>query len=63
MKCWQRVPGQVGNPLANCHPEKSYKNVEWVIQQLRSGATDAVRVHVPKQVAREIHCPQLPSHA
>ncbi|HBM7053229.1 TPA: PAS domain-containing protein, partial [Enterococcus faecium] len=45
-----RVPGQVGNPLANCHPEKSYKNVEWVIQQLRSGATDAVRVHVPKQV-------------
>ncbi|MEQ7137465.1 NAD(P)H-dependent oxidoreductase [Enterococcus casseliflavus] len=45
-----RVPGQVGNPLANCHPEKSFKNVEWVIQQLRSGATDAVRVHVPKQV-------------
>ena len=45
-----RVPGQVGNPLAKCHPEKSFKNVEWVIQQLRSGATDAVRVHVPKQV-------------
>jgi DUF438 domain-containing protein len=45
-----RVPGQVGNPLAKCHPEKSYKNVEWVIQQLRSGATDAVRVHVPKHV-------------
>ena len=39
-----RVPGQVGNPLAKCHPEKSFKNVEWVIQQLRSGATDAVRV-------------------
>lgn len=45
-----RVPGQVGNPLAKCHPEKSYKNVEWVIQQLRTGATDVVRVHVPKQM-------------
>lgn len=42
-----RTPGQVGNPLAKCHPEKTHKNVEWVIQQLRSGATDAVRVHVP----------------
>lgn len=42
-----RVPGQVGNPLAKCHPEKAFKNVEWVIQQLRSGATDAVRVNVP----------------
>ncbi len=43
-----RRPGQVGNPLEDCHPEKSYKNVEWVIQQLRSGRQDAVRVHVPK---------------
>lgn len=42
-----RVPGQAGNPLANCHPEKALKNVEWVIKQLRSGAQDAVRVHVP----------------
>lgn len=42
-----RVPGQAGNPLANCHPEKALKNVEWVIQQLRSGEQDAVRVHVP----------------
>lgn len=42
-----RNPGQVGNPLAKCHPEKAYKNVGWVLQQLRSGATDAVRVHVP----------------
>lgn len=42
-----RTPGQVGNPLAKCHPEQAYKNVEWVIQQLRSGATDAVRVNVP----------------
>lgn len=45
-----RTPGQVGNPLAKCHPEAAFKNVEWVIQQLRSGATDCVRVHVPKQV-------------
>lgn len=42
-----RVPGQVGNPLAKCHPEKALKNVQWVIQQLRSGKTDAVRVNVP----------------
>ena len=45
-----RTPGQVGNPLANCHPEAAFKNVEWVIQQFRSGATDIVQVHVPKQV-------------
>lgn len=45
-----RTPDQVGNPLAKCHPEAAFKNVEWVIQQLRSGATDCVRVHVPKQV-------------
>lgn len=43
----KRQPGQVGNPLANCHPPKAYKNVEWVIQQLRSGNQDIVRVHVP----------------
>lgn len=42
-----RQPGQVGNPLANCHPEAALKGVEWVIQQLRSGATDCVRVNVP----------------
>ena len=42
-----RTPDQVGNPLANCHPEKSLKSVEWVIQQLRSGKTDVVKVHVP----------------
>lgn len=43
----KRQSGQVGNPLANCHPQKAYKNVEWVLQQLRSGASDAIRVHVP----------------
>lgn len=42
-----RTPGQVGNPLAKCHPEQAHKNVEWVIQQLRSGAQDCIRVHVP----------------
>ena len=42
-----RTPSQVGNPLANCHPEAALKGVEWVVQQLRSGATDCVRVNVP----------------
>ena len=42
-----RTPNQVGNPLAACHPDKSFKGVEWVLQQLRSGAMDAVRVNVP----------------
>ncbi len=42
-----RNPGQVGNPLAKCHPQASFKSVEWVIQQLRSGELDAVRVNVP----------------
>lgn len=42
-----RTPGQVGNPLSTCHPEKALNGVEWVIQQLRSGAQDVVRVHVP----------------
>lgn len=42
-----RRPSQVGNPLAACHPEKALKGVEWVLQQLRSGAQDVVRVHVP----------------
>lgn len=45
-----RTPGQVGNSLAACHPESALKGAEWVIQQLRSGATDCVRVHVPKDV-------------
>lgn len=42
-----RTPDQVGNPLANCHPEAALKGVEWVIQELRTGATDCVRVNVP----------------
>lgn len=42
-----RRPEQVGNPLAECHPEKSLNGVEWVIQTLRSGAQDLVQVKVP----------------
>lgn len=42
-----RTPGQVGNPLAKCHPESKHNNVSWVIQQLRSGAMDVFRVNVP----------------
>lgn len=42
-----RTPGQVGNPLAKCHPEKVHNNVKYVIQQLRSGAMDVFRVNVP----------------
>ena len=43
----KRVPGQVGNPLAKCHPERVHKGVEWVIQQLRSGNQDRISVNVP----------------
>lgn len=43
----KRVPGQAGNPLAKCHPPKTYKNVTWVINQLRTGQQDLVQVHVP----------------
>lgn len=43
----KRWPKQVGNALAYCHPEQAYKNVSWVISQLRSGNQEVVRVHVP----------------
>lgn len=43
-----RQPGQAGNPLAKCHPKAAQKHVEWVIQQLRAGKQDVVRMHVPK---------------
>lgn len=42
-----RYPRQVGSPLASCHPERTYNNVEWVIQQLRSGKLDVFKIHVP----------------
>ncbi|WP_062353582.1 NAD(P)H-dependent oxidoreductase [Bacillus kwashiorkori] len=42
-----RRPEQVGSPLANCHPERVYSGVAWVIQQLRTGKQEVVRTHVP----------------
>lgn len=42
-----RHPRQVGNPLSACHPERALKGVEWVVQQLRSGALDVFRVKAP----------------
>ncbi|WP_066186552.1 MULTISPECIES: NAD(P)H-dependent oxidoreductase [Gracilibacillus] len=42
-----RRPEQVGSPLAECHPERVYSGVSWVIQQLRNGKEDVVRTHVP----------------
>ncbi|MBS4218343.1 NAD(P)H-dependent oxidoreductase [Bacillus sp. FJAT-49711] len=42
-----RRPHQVGSPLGECHPERTYSGVSWVIQQLRNGKEDIVRVHVP----------------
>src|SRR5690625_118328 len=42
-----RSPNQVGSPLANCHPERTYTGVAWVIQQLRTGKQDRVTVRVP----------------
>ncbi len=42
-----RSPGQVGSPLALCHPERTYTSVAWVIQQLRTGKQDRVTVQVP----------------
>ncbi|MDN6294628.1 MAG: PAS domain-containing protein, partial [Alkalibacterium sp.] len=33
--------------LVLCHPEAALKNVGWVVQQLRAGKQDVVRIHVP----------------
>lgn len=43
----QRHPRQVGSPLASCHPASTFNNVEWVIQQLRSGKLDTFKINVP----------------
>lgn len=48
-----RLPGQVGNPLSECHPPKALKNVEYVIQQLRSGNMDLVQIHIKKHSAEK----------
>lgn len=42
-----RYPEQVGNPLAACHPEKAIPGVQWVVQQLRAGKEDVVRIPIP----------------
>jgi DUF438 domain-containing protein len=42
-----RSPEQVGSALAQCHPERTYTGVSWVIQQLRTGKQDRVTVRVP----------------
>lgn len=42
-----RSPGQVGSALADCHPERTFTGVAWVIQQLRTGKQDRVTVQVP----------------
>ncbi|MBY7145094.1 NAD(P)H-dependent oxidoreductase [Virgibacillus sp. NKC19-3] len=42
-----RKPEQVGSPLAECHPERVFSSVSWVIQQLRNGNEDVVRTKVP----------------
>lgn len=42
-----RRPDQTGNPLADVHPESALVNVAWVVNQLREGHTDHVRMAVP----------------
>ena len=42
-----RYPEQVGESLGALHPPHTYKNVAWVISQLRSGNLPGVHVHVP----------------
>lgn len=42
-----RRPDQVGSSLADVHPESAYQNLAWVINQLREGHTDHVRMAVP----------------
>lgn len=41
-----RYEHQVGFSLAECHPERARKGAEYVIQQLRSGQTDVIRVPI-----------------
>lgn len=42
-----RKPEQVGNPIGNCHPARTHKNVKKVIGMLRSGKLDVFRMPVP----------------
>lgn len=41
-----RYEHQVGFSLAECHPESALKGAEYVIQQLRSGQTDVLRIPI-----------------
>lgn len=43
----KRFVPDVGSPLGPIHPPHTRKNVQWVIQQLRSGNMKSVNVHVP----------------
>lgn len=60
-----RQPGQVGNPLSQCHPPKALKNVEYVLQQLRSGNMDKVQIHIKKHSPEKfvVHNYQAMYHA
>lgn len=42
-----RRPGQVGDPLADVHPPRALKGAANVVNQLRSGKTDLVKMSVP----------------
>ncbi|WP_125704183.1 NAD(P)H-dependent oxidoreductase [Lacticaseibacillus daqingensis] len=42
-----RYPKNVGNPAANCHPERARDHVKQVIWMLRSGQTDRFSMPVP----------------
>lgn len=42
-----RMLGQVGSSLAGVHPDRTFHNVSYVIEQLRSGNQDEVRVRIP----------------
>lgn len=42
-----RVPGQSGSRLGSVHPPHTYKNVEWLIANLRAGNEEYIRTIVP----------------
>ena len=42
-----RDPWQVGSSLAAVHPERAHAGAAWVIDQLRTGAQEAVTINIP----------------
>lgn len=46
-----RIPAQSGNRLGTVHPERTYKNVEYLISNLRAGNQDYFRTIVPNTSA------------